>query len=214
MMRIFVCFLFLLYSELAVCQFDSSAKRVLDAVSLKYQTFNTLEADISLSMPSDEDMTQLQHGKVSLERMSGKYRISLGQQEIISDGVNQWTILPQQSEIQITKVEKDDSSLTPVTFFTFFKNGYSGTYAGSSKIHNRTIEKVILIPIEKGKSVSKIELRVDKANSLIYDATVFDKNGDRYIYTIENLISNQVIPYSFFIFNKNKYPSMEIVDLR
>lgn len=198
----------------AHAQFDEVSKKVLDKVSANYQSFNTIEADVLLSVEDSQNKMDTNTGKLALERMSGKFKIDLGGQEIISDGTTQWTVLKDQAEIQVNDADKDNNSLNPATIFTFYKSGYKGSYTGTSKLGNRSFDDITLVPTDTRQNVSKINLRVDKANNLIYDATVFDKNGGKYTYTIKKLAINMLIPYSTFIFNKNKYPSMEIVDLR
>src|SRR5690554_3286834 len=195
-------------------QFDDASKKVLDKVSANYQSFNTLEADVFLTVQSSQEKDYTNTGKLSLERMSGKFRIDFGGQEIISDGATQWTILRDQGEVQVNNADRDDNSLNPATIFTFYKTGYTGSLAGTSKIADKILDNITLIPTDKKQNVSKINLRVDRATNLIYDATVLDKNGNELIYTIKRLSVNKAIPYSLFIFNKNNYPNMEIVDLR
>lgn len=198
----------------AHAQFDGASKRILDKVSANYQSFNTIEADVMLSVEDSQNKKVTNNGKLALERMSGKFKIDLGGQEIISDGTTQWTVLKEQAEIQVNDADRDNNSLNPATIFTFYKTGYKGSHTGTSKVGNRSFDDITLVPTDIKQNIAKIDLRVDKANNLIYDATVFDKNGGMYTYTIKNLLVNKPIPYSTFIFNKNNYPSMEVVDLR
>lgn len=198
----------------AHAQFDGVSKKILDKMSANYQTFNTIEADVMLSADDSGHNPVTNTGKVALERMSGKFKIDLGGQEIISNGATQWTILKDQAEIQVNDANRDDNSLNPATIFTFYKTGYKGNFTGTSKLGNRSFDDITLVPTDTKQNISKIDIRVDKASNLIYDAIVFDKNGGKYIYTIKKLTVNNPIPYSTFIFNKNNYPSMEIVDLR
>ncbi len=217
MKQLFLGFIVTLFTGMisyAHAQFDVVSKRILDKVSTNYQSFNTIEADVLLSGEDSQNNSFRNNGKLSLERMSGKFKIDLGEQEIISDGTTQWTILKDQAEIQVNDADRDNNSLNPATIFTFYKVGYKGNYTGTSKLGNRAFDDITLVPTDTRQNVSKINLRVDKASNLIYDATVFDKNGSKYTYTIKNLSVNRSIPYSTFIFNKNNYPSMEIVDLR
>lgn len=215
-MRNVICLFIALIGGLTIAnaQFDADSKGVLDKVSSKYQSFNTIEADISLSVVDRKDKERTDTGKLFLERKSGKFKIDLQGQEFISDGTNQWIILQDQGEVQINKADKDDNSLNPATIFTFYKKGYKGTSKGTSKVGNKTLADITLIPTDTRRNVSKIDLRVDKATNLIYDATVFDKNGRKFIYTVKNLSTNNPIPNSLFTFNKSNYPSLEIVDLR
>jgi outer membrane lipoprotein-sorting protein len=216
MKRIFIGFIITILCGLNIAnaQFDVNSKKVLDKVSANYQSFNTIEADVLLSVQNRQEKSHTNTGKLFLERVSGKFKIDLGGQEIISDGTTQWTILKDQGEVQINKPDKDSNSLNPATIFTFYKTGYKATSVGTSKMGSKTLADIALVPTDARQNVSKINLRVDKATNLIYDATVFDKNGGKFTYTIKNLSVNKPISRSLFIFNKSNYPNMEIVDLR
>jgi outer membrane lipoprotein-sorting protein len=43
---------------------------------------------------------------------------------------------------------------------------------------------------------------------------IFDKNGSRYIYTIQSFTPNVKVPESTFTFDKKDHPGVELVDLR
>src|SRR5690606_7260768 len=135
-----------------------------------YQSFNTIEADVLLSISNSGEKESTSTGKLSLERMSGKFKIDLGGQEIISDGTNQWTVLKDQKEVQVNEADRDNQNLNPATIFTFYKTGYKGTFAGETKLGDKTLADIILVPIDDKQNLTKINLRVDKATNLIYDA--------------------------------------------
>ena len=46
------------------------------------------------------------------------------------------------------------------------------------------------------------------------NALIFDKNGNRYTYTIKTFIPNVKVPESTFTFDAKLYPGVELVDLR
>lgn len=200
--------------QIANAQFDATAKKILDKVSANYQTFNTIQADVLLKVENPNEKAFTQEGKLELERMSGKFKISLGSQEIICDGKTQWSVLKDQGEVQVNDADKDESSLNPATIFTFYKKGYTGKSKGISRVGNKVLDVIALVPTDTRDNVANIDLRVDRATNLIYDATVNDKNGGKFTYTIKKLSVNVAIPYSVFVFHKSLYPTMEVVDLR
>ena len=201
-------------TSIAHAQFDKASKKVLDKLSAKYSSFNTIKADVVISFEDADKQKHVDEGTLAMERASGKFKIDLGGHEIINNGKTQWTVLKDLGEIQVADAEKDGSALTPATIFTFYKKGYKGSFSGIEKTDNRILDAISLTPTDADQNISKIILRVDQKSNLIYDATVSDKNGGKFTYTINRLLVNELIPYTLFVFNKSNYPSMEIVDLR
>lgn len=216
MKKIIVSMLFFVLSgfTMANAQFDAKSKVILDKLSAKYQSFNTIEADVTLLFENDQKEKQSSKGTLAMERMSGKYKVDLGGHEIVNNGKTQWTVLKDQEEVQVTDAEKDSQALSPSTIFTFYKKGYRGAFVKSMTEKEQNLDVVSLTPSDKDQNISKIEMRIDQKTNLIHDATVIDTNGGRLTYTIQNFKVNRSIPYQTFVFNKNKYPSMELVDLR
>lgn len=199
---------------LAHAQFDAKSKTILDELSTKYQSFNTIEADVALLFKNELKEEQSSEGTLAMERVSGKYLVDLGGHEILNNGKTQWTVLKDQDEIQVTDADKDSQALSPATIFTFYKKGYHGKFVKSSSENNRKLNVIELTPNDKDQNIVKIEMRIDQKTNLIHDATILDNNGGRLTYTIQNFKVNRSIPYQTFVFNKNNYPNMELVDLR
>lgn len=189
----------------------------LDKINSVYQAYKTIEADFSLKyFRNDQDQFgQTEQGKLLLDQSAGKYRISTTDQELISDGNTQWAVLKDADEVQITNVsDQEEGAISPTNVFSFFQKGYTYKQLASEQLGNKKLLVLELIPEDKRQNYNKIQLRVDQANNHIHDVTIFDKNKSRYVYRISNLKTNQSIENSQFVFNKAKYPNMEIVDLR
>jgi outer membrane lipoprotein-sorting protein len=50
--------------------------------------------------------------------------------------------------------------------------------------------------------------------SVIQTTKIFEKTGNRYTYSVNNMKTGSSIPESTFLFNAKKYPGVEVVDLR
>jgi outer membrane lipoprotein-sorting protein len=59
-----------------------------------------------------------------------------------------------------------------------------------------------------------VRLNIDKLNKQISNAVIFEKNGNKYTYTIRTFTPNVSVPESVFAFDAKKYPGVEVVDLR
>jgi len=85
---------------------------------------------------------------------------------------------------------------------------------GETKQGKKTIQEIELTPVDKTKTFYKVLVGIDKASKNIVSTKVFEKNGNRYIYTITGMKTNTNLPQSLFVFDAKKYPNVEVVDLR
>jgi outer membrane lipoprotein-sorting protein len=198
------------FTILSYGQTNNQAKALAQTVSKKYAGYSTLNSDFVLQLGGKT----LQKGQVILDNKSGKYRINMQDQIILSDGKNQWTVLDEVKEVQITEIPKDESGITPKNLFTFFTKGYQTALGAEEKLGNQTVQVLILTPTSTTKSHTKIEMRIVKSNETIQQVKVFEKNGDQYVYSLPNQKPNQKNDPATFVFSKEAFPGYEIVDLR
>jgi outer membrane lipoprotein-sorting protein len=144
-----------------------------------------------------------------------KYRVNISGQEIYSDGNNIWTYDKSANEVQVTKFDPSSNTITPQKMFTnFYDKDFLYKLNGETKQGKKTIQEIELTPVDKTKTFFKVLVGIDKATKNIVSTKVFEKNGNRYIYTITGMKTNTSLPQSLFVFDAKKYPSVEVVDLR
>ncbi len=71
-----------------------------------------------------------------------------------------------------------------------------------------------LFPETDDQDVKKITVNIDKATMMIHSARLSSTDGNIYGIDIKKLETNQDLPDSDFIFDKSKYPDLEVIDLR
>jgi outer membrane lipoprotein carrier protein len=193
---------------------DPDAKRILDNVSAKFQTYKTVEAHFTLKIENSAGKNLgTKSGVVSMK--NSKYRISVSGQEIYSDGTNIWTYDKSANEVQITKFDGSTNTITPQKMFTnFYDKDFLYKLNGESKIGNKTVQEIELTPVDKTKAFFKVLVEVDKKTKFIISTKVFQKTGDRYTYTITSMKTNTNLPDGLFVFNSDDYPKVEVIDLR
>jgi len=144
-----------------------------------------------------------------------KYRVNISGQEIYSDGNNIWTYDKSANEVQVTKFDPSANTITPQKMFTnFYDKDFLYKLNGETKKGNKTIQEIELTPVDKTKTFFKVLVDIDKTSKNIVSTKVFEKNGNRYIYTITGMKTNTDLPASLFVFDSKKYPNVEVVDLR
>lgn len=193
---------------------DANAKAILDKVSSKFKTYKTVEANFILSVTDANGKVQgTKKGVVYIK--GSKYRVSISGQEIYSDGNNIWTYDKAASEVQVTQFDPTANTITPQKMFTnFYDKDFLYKLNGETRQGNRTVQEIELTPVDKTKAFFKVLVGIDKTSKNIVSTKLFEKNGNRYIYTVTGLKVNLNLPESLFLFNSKDYPNVEVVDLR
>lgn len=193
---------------------DPAAKQVLDAVSAKFKTFSSVQANFSYKVEDAKGKTM--STKTGTVWMKGnKYRVSFGGQEIFSDGTTVWNYDKSTNEVTINNVDASGTALTPQKLFTnFYDKDFLYLLNGEKKVGAKTLQEIEMTPTDKSKPFHKVYLQVDKAAKTIYSTKVLENGGNRYTYTVSNMKTNGALTDNQFAFDKKKYPGVEEVDLR
>jgi outer membrane lipoprotein-sorting protein len=193
---------------------DPDAKNILDGVSSKFKSFKTVTASFNLKI--ENAAGKVQGSKTGTVSMKGnKYGVSVTGQEIFFDGSNIWTYDKSSNEVQITKFDESANMITPQKLFTnFYDKDFLYKLNGETKLAGKTIQEIELTPIDKSKPFFKVLVSIDKRLKTITSTKVFEKNGNRYTYSVSSMKTNNEIPDALFVFDAKKYPNVELVDLR
>ncbi|MEO7463014.1 MAG: outer membrane lipoprotein carrier protein LolA [Ferruginibacter sp.] len=191
---------------------DPDAKKVLDAVSSKFKTYKNVSAKFSLKIENSAGKNLgVKNGTVYMK--GSRYRINVGSQDIFSDGSNVWTYDKPSNEVTINRLDPNANSITPQKLFTnFYDKDFLYKLNGAVKVGGKSLQELELTPIDKTKPFYKVLLYIDK-NS-INTTKIFEKNGNRYTYSVASLNTSSAISDALFSFDAKKYPGVEVVDLR
>lgn len=194
---------------------DPAAKAILDAVSAKFKTYKAVQATFTFKSEDGKGKV-LGIKKGTLYTKGNKYRVSItGGQDIFCDGVTVSTYDKTANEVTVSKFEASANSITPQKLFTnFYDKDFLYKLNGEKKEAGKTLQEIELTPVDKSKSFFKVLVWVDKATKTIYSTRVMEKSGNKYTYTVGSLNGNANITDAQFVFNKAKYPGVEVVDLR
>jgi outer membrane lipoprotein carrier protein len=191
-------------------QSDPAAKKILDAVSTKFKSFKNVTAKFALKMENGAGKNL--GGKTGTVYMKGtKYRISVTGQEIFCDGSNVWTYDKSSNEVTISKLDPTNNTITPQKLFTNF---YDKDFLYKLNGEANGVQEVELTPIDKSKAFHKVIVNINKATQTISGTKIFEKTGNRYVYSVANMNTTSAVADAQFIFDAKKYPGVEVVDLR
>jgi outer membrane lipoprotein-sorting protein len=194
-------------------QRDENALEVLDAMSAKYKKIPAYSADITSSLINEtEGINEEFGGKITVK--GDKYKLELDEQVVINDGETFWTYLPDVNEVNIDNYDPDEDEISPSKIYEAYKKGYKYIYIGDETIGGNAHSVVDLVPDDRDAQYFKIKLFIRKSDSSLTQWIMFDKSGNQYKYTIENFNSKIDPPESFFVFDVDDYPGVEVIDLR
>jgi len=204
---------------------DATAKAILNKVSEKYRMYDVVKTDFDFTLDNPQaGVKETQSGTLIAKSKANKFKVTIYSpetsakpeiaQEILSDGKTQWTYLKKDNEVQINNVDNSGEGLNPAQVFTIYEHGYKYIYNGETKIGGKIYQEVDLTPEDIKKSFFKVRLEIDKVKKQIYSALIFDKNGNKYTYTLRSFVPNIQVPDNTFSFDPKMHKGVEVVDLR
>jgi hypothetical protein len=127
------------------------------------------------------------------------------------DGKKTYTIVPEDEEITISKLnENDDNAITPSKMLTFFNSGYKYTMDIIQDVRGRKIQYVKLVPTNAKDQRKEILLGIDIQTKHIYNLIEFGKKGTKTTLTVNSFKTNQSLSKNQFTFAASKYPNYYI----
>ena len=213
----------LLLTANAFAQKDAEAKKILGPVSQKYRSYTAIKTDFIFTVDNKQaNLKFTQNGTLITQPKSNKFKITLFNtgsttqvtQEIISDGKTQWTYNKDEKEVQISNNNHSGDSFNPAELFTIYEKGYKYLYTGDEKKAGKVYQMIDLTAENTKSNIFKIRLSIDKVKKQIYSATIFDKNGGQYTYTLKTFTPNPPLAANTFTYDAKAHPGVEVVDLR
>lgn len=193
---------------------DPDAKKILDAVSAKFKTFASPQASFTYQVENTQGKAlSTKRGTVVMK--GNKFKVSMDGMEIFSDGKTVWNYDKSANEVTVNNLAEGGTGMTPQKVFTnFYDKDFYYKLNGTKTVGGKTIQEIELTPTDKTRPYHKVYVMVDKAANTIYSARFLEKSGGRYSYTVTSLKPTSTMADAEFIFNKSKYPGVEVVDLR
>jgi outer membrane lipoprotein-sorting protein len=204
-----VLLLLFLFQFVAQAQ-DKKAKALLDQVSGKVKSYNNIIIDFKYSLNNaKENINQDSKGNIILK--GNQYVLNFMGVTKIFDGKKIYTIVPEDEEITISKVDENDATgITPSKLLTFFNSGYNYSMNELKDIKGRKIQYIKLIPISYKDQRKEILLGIDTQTKHIYNLIEIGKKGTKTTLTVNSFKTNQPLSKNQFTFAQNKYPNYYI----
>lgn len=199
-----------LFSFLSTTAQDQKAKALLDQVTNKVKSYNNIVIDFKYSLQNHkENIHQDSKGNVTLK--GNLYYLQFMGTTKFFDGKKTYTIVPEDEEITISKVdENDDNAITPSKMLTFFNKGYKYTMDIVQDVRGRKIQYIKLIPLNTKDQRKEILLGIDVQTKHIYNLIETGKKGTKTTLTVNSFKTNQPLSKNQFTFVSSKYPNYYI----
>jgi outer membrane lipoprotein carrier protein len=190
-------------------QNDPNAKKILDAVSNKFKTIKSLQANYNLTVTTKAGKNAgTKTGTLLLKGQ--KYVINDKSLQIYSDGKTTWRFDPDANEVTTGPVDNSSNGITPAKLFTnFYDKDFSYKLNGNKAVSGKQLAEIELTPTTKNKNYSKVYVYVDQAQNMITSSKVVENSGNSYNYSISNLKTNVALADNQFVFDKSKHPGVE-----
>ncbi len=200
--------------SIAIGQVD--AVSVLNKVSQKYKSLNSLQANVSLrttNKDSDIDETN----EISVYKKGDKFKFTLDKVlTVVSDASTLWTISPDDEEVTIDIYEEDEEEgeINMSNVFTIYENGFEQYYVESLNKNGNNYHIIDLIPEDKERDFFKIKVFVDSKAYYLSEMVVMYKDGTKADYQIKDFKMNLDLKDKMFQVTQADYPGFHFEDLR
>ena len=216
MKQVFLIFVLLINYSVLQAQQDDKSKGILDKVTENTKSFKTISADFSFTQDNDEmDIHENIDGNIKIKGQ--KYVVSLPDfgRQIYSDGTAIWVYMKDGNQVTISNIDDDSNDLMdPANLFNIYEKGFQSKFVEEKTLDGKAVYVIDLLPESDEQDVKKITVTIDKSSMMLHSARLFSTDENIYGIDIKKLETDKDLPDSDFVFNKDKYPDLEVIDLR
>lgn len=193
------------FSVITFAQNEAKAKKLLDDVSAKMNTYENIFVEFKYQLDNnEEDVHQETRGDVTMK--GDLYSVNFLGTKQLFDGKKVYTIITEDEEVNISDADiENEGTITPSKFFSFYKNGYTYTWDILQNVSGRKIQYVKLRPIDSNSEIDHILLGIDSNTHHIYKLIETGNNGTVTTLTISEFKTDQPLPGKMFVFDEAWY---------
>lgn len=215
MRTICITILILILMTDSFAQQDVKAKAIIHDFSTKAKEYKTIQTDFVFSMIDTRENTHEDYeGTISVKEE--KFRINMLDTETYFNGKTIWNFLVDVQEVNITEPDEEDKFFlaAPYKIFSPNENEFKFKFIGETHIDNVPVYEIDLFPRNLDQEYARIRLQINKTNMKLCSVKYFRKDGIHYNIKLSNLKTNLNLPDSYFTFNVEDHPDVEVIDLR
>ncbi len=216
MKKIVTLSLILLVTVFSMAAQDRKAENILEEVSEKTRSYETVSVDFIFSM-DNEEMEIHEENEGSIQLKGQKYMVNLPDIgiKVYSDGVTVWNYMEDGNQVTISSIDAESNELmNPSALFNIYERDFKSSYIGEKNIGGETFHEIELSPGKEEQDVEKIRLLIDKSEMMLSSATLYGNDGNLYGIKMKNMQTDVGLPDDYFDFDPSEYGDIEIIDFR
>lgn len=193
-------------------QSNKEAEKLVKDVIDKMASYDNFSAELSYTMVNVEmDINEKKTGSILVS--GDKYKVEMEGQIIFSDGITLWTYLLDSEEVMVSNVADNEDGISPTSILTKYDEDYKSSFDNDKKYKNSDLKKIDL-ETSKDKGFQKLSIVVNQSMLSLESFSIYDMNGNVFTYHIINLKPNTELEDSAFVFDAQKFPDVEVIDMR
>lgn len=198
----------------AFSQDDPKGRAIVDQVIAKNKSYKSFDADFSSRLVNNASKLDItQQGNLKLK--DRKFRLTLLDNVVINDGQALYTYSKKTNEVTISDPSEMDETLDPANLFNVYEKGFKSQYVGTGTEDGVAVETIKLFPLDPAKKAfHTVILTVDKNKMEPKKVVLKYKDGNEVTYILKRFVPNAEMVDALFTFDKNKYPGVEVNDMR
>ncbi len=171
-----------------------------------------MKINFTYSMSNEEEhINEAYQG--SLLSFGDQFNLSVAGQQIISNGKNIWTYIPEVQEVQVNVASSEANIYNPITLLNTYEEQYDASLLKKYQENDREFA-VILLKAKKEGPFDKAHLIINTTKHEIHAVKIFDEMGTVYSYKINELIPNIGLKGHEFTFKQEDHPEVDFIDMR
>jgi len=205
----------ILIPSLSFAQQDPEARKILDQVSAKVKSSQSIQANFELVIENKrENKSTKTKGFIKIK--GNKYYLESMGTKVYYNGKTLWSFMEDVKEVTISEPDQtnDDFVENPAKIFTFYNRDFKYKLVGEAKTTDGWMYEIDLFPITFDQPYSRIKLYIGRESYILYEVKAISKEGVVYSAYIQNTKFNIAMNDDIFLFRPEKHRGIEVVDLR
>ena len=196
------------------CYSQNDAKSVMDKVSAVYSNEIGFVLDFTLNTEDTQSKITYSHdGKAYIK--GNKFKIEVPDGITWFDGKTQWVFMNGGDEVNVSNPSGEElAAISPVALLNLYKSGFKLSKKEQKTQKGQVIYVIEMIPVKRGSDILKIVLSVDRVSYRIASITLEGKDKVNNHLLVRSQARDTNMLDNVFVFDKKKYPDVEIIDLR